>query len=259
MTRTGPAAPDPAPAPAGARESTAAARGRGCFVAVEGVEGAGKSTQAARLAAWLRGLGFDVTQTREPGGTDVGERIRDLLLHARDAKIGAPTELLLVLAARAAFVRELVRPALERGQWVVSDRFAMSTFAYQGYGRGLDLDRIGLFNRWAADGLAPDLYVVLDLPVAQGLARKASGGEPGDRIESAGPDFLRRVQRGYVEMAGPAHHASGTRARLGGAIALVDAAGPLEEVERRVRRVVRERLLAARRSPAGPQPNQETR
>ncbi len=204
---------------------------RGRFIVLEGTEGAGKSTQAARLATWLRVRGRDVIEAREPGGTGVGERIRDLLLHARDSKIGAPAELLLVLAARAAFVRELVGPALEQGRWVVSDRFAMSTFAYQGFGRGIARGDIERLNRWAADGLEPDLCVVLDLAVEEGLARKASDGEPRDRIESEGAEFLRRVQRGYVEMA-----ESDDRA------VLVSAAGSPDEVERRVRRVVRARL-----------------
>lgn len=204
---------------------------RGRFVVLEGAEGAGKSTQAARLAAWLRVRGLDVIEAREPGGTDVGERIRSLLLHARDAKIGAPAELLLILAARAAFVRELVRPALEQGRWLVSDRFAMSTFAYQGFGRGIARGEIETLNRWAADGLEPDLCVVLDLAVEEGLARKASDGKPRDRIESEGAEFLRRVQRGYVEMA-----ESDDRA------VLVSGAGSQDEVERRVRRVVRARL-----------------
>lgn len=204
---------------------------RGRFVVLEGAEGAGKSTQAARLAGWLRGRGLEVVEAREPGGTDVGERIRDLLLHARGSKIGAPAELLLVLAARAAFVRELVEPALARGRWVVSDRFAMSTFAYQGFGRGIDRGQIEVLNDWAADALVPDLCVVLDLAVEQGLARKASDGRPRDRIELAGLDFLRRVRRGYVEMA-----ESDDRA------VLVSADGSPDEVERRVRRQVRARL-----------------
>ncbi len=212
-----------------------AARGR--LVVLEGVEGAGKSTQAARLAAWLRGRGLSVVEAREPGGTDVGERIRDLLLHARDSRIGAPAELLLVLAARAAFVRELARPALKRGRWVVSDRFAMSTFAYQGFGRGIERGEIEALNRWAADALEPDLCIVLDLPVEQGLARKAGEGRP-DRIESAGLEFLQRVQNGYVEMA-----ESDDRA------VLVSAAGPPDEVERRVRRAVRARLAETRDAP----------
>lgn len=207
---------------------------RGRFLVLEGGEGVGKSTQAARLAAWLRGRGLDVVEAREPGGTGVGERIRDLLLHARDSKIGASAELLLVLAARAAFVRELARPALERGQWVVSDRFAMSTFAYQGFGRGIARGDIEMLNRWAADALEPDLCVVLDLAVEEGLARKASGGAPRDRIESEGAEFLRRVRRGYVEMAESDDHA-----------VLVSAAGSPDEVERRVRRVVRARLAQA--------------
>lgn len=202
----------------------------GRFLVLEGVEGAGKSTQAARLAEWLRGQGLRVEVAREPGGTGVGERIRELLLHERGSRIGAPTELLLVLAARAAFVREIVKPALDEGVWVVSDRFALSTFAYQGFGRGISRDRIAALNDYATGGLAPDLCLVLDLPVEDGLARKGEDA-PRDRIESEGLDFLRRVRQGYLKMA-----VADARA------VLVRAGGPPSEVESLVRREVSDRM-----------------
>ncbi len=220
----------------------------GRFLVLEGVEGAGKSTQARRLAEWLRGRGLPVVETREPGGTGVGERIRELLLHERGPQIGAPTELLLVLAARAAFVREIVKPALEQGAWVVSDRFAPSTFAYQGFGRGISRDRIAVLNDYATDGLLPDLCLVLDLPVEDGLARK-SGGGPHDRIESEGLDFLRRVRRGYLTMAGEDAQA-----------VVVPAGGLPEEVERLVRREVSDRMAGAWNAPSGqPRPSAKPR
>lgn len=171
---------------------------------IEGGEGAGKSTQAGILGTLLRSRGLPVVETREPGGTPVGERIRDVLLDGcapSDPGLPASTELLLVLAARAAFVRQVVTPALDSGRWVVSDRFDLSTFAYQGYGRGIPLDELVRLNRYATGGLRPDLYVVLNLPVEEGLARHAKSGKPKDRFESGGADFLKRVSEGYVDLA----------------------------------------------------------
>lgn len=171
---------------------------------LEGGEGAGKSTQAGILGTLLRSRGLPVVETREPGGTSVGERIREVLLDG-DAQHGpgvpASTELLLVLAARSAFVRQVVKPALDSGRWVVSDRFDLSTFAYQGYGRGIPLDELARLNRYATGGLRPDLYVVLELPVEEGLARHAKSGKPRDRFESGGAGFLKRVSEGYVDLA----------------------------------------------------------
>ena len=171
---------------------------------IEGGEGAGKSTQAGILGTLLRSRGLPVVETREPGGTPVGERIRDVLLDGcapGDPGLPASTELLLVLAARAAFVRQVVKPALDSGRWVVSDRFDLSTFAYQGYGRGIPLNELVRLNRYATGGLRPDLYVVLNLPVEEGLARHAKSGKPKDRFESGGADFLKRVSEGYVDLA----------------------------------------------------------
>lgn len=171
---------------------------------IEGGEGAGKSTQAGILGTLLRSRGLPVVETREPGGTPVGERIRDVLLDGcapSDPGLPASAELLLVLAARAAFVRQVVKPALDSGRWVVSDRFDLSTFAYQGYGRGIPLNELVRLNRYATGGLRPDLYVVLNLPVEEGLARHAKSGKPKDRFESGGADFLKRVSEGYVDLA----------------------------------------------------------
>lgn len=182
------------------------------------------------LATYLRSKGLSVVETREPGGTPVGERIRDVLLDGcepSDPEVPASTELLLVLAARAAFVRQVVKPALDSGRWVVSDRFDMSTFAYQGYGRGIPLDELVRLNRYATGGLRPDLYVVLNLPVEKGLARHAKSGKPKDRFESGGADFLKRVSEGYVDLA-----ASDERA------VAVPAGGTVERVAERVLWVV---------------------
>ena len=172
----------------------------GLFIVLEGVEGAGKTTQANLLAAWFQSLGIPHTLTREPGGTPVGEAIRRVVLDRGDLTMPPETELFLILGARAAFSRGVVRPALEEGRLVLSDRFDLSTFAYQGYGRGLDLRQIREANAMATGGLTPDLYLVLDLPAAAGMARK--GGRGGDdRIEREGREFLTRVQEGYRALA----------------------------------------------------------
>ncbi len=204
---------------------------RGKLIVFEGAEGVGKSTQIQRLAAWLETRGLDVVQAREPGGTGVGEAIRGVFLHRKDLEIPPKTELLLMLAARAAFVREVVEPALRQGSWVLADRFDLSTFAYQGFGRGLSLDEIEPLNAFATGGLIPELYVVLDLPVAVGRERQLAQGAEGDRIESEGLAFLARVRQGYlalVDRVPTAEH--------------VPAGGSVEEVEALIRSLVENRF-----------------
>jgi dTMP kinase len=142
----------------------------GRFIVLEGGDGVGKSTQAALLSSFMDARGIPHVLTREPGGTPVGEAIRELLLGRADFDMPAETELLLMLAARATFVRDVVRPALAEGKVVLADRFSLSTLAYQGYGRGLDLDDVREAIRIATGGLDADLYVVLDLPASNGMA-----------------------------------------------------------------------------------------
>ncbi len=174
---------------------------RSLFIVLEGVEGAGKSTQVRLLSEWFESLGLEHLVVREPGGTPVGEAIRAVVLDRGGLTMPPETELFLMLGARAAFVRDIVRPALEEGQIVLADRFDLSTFAYQGYGRGLDLQKVSQANAVATGGLVPDLYLVLDVPVDQGMARK--GGPDGrDRIEKEGPEFLERVREGYRALTG---------------------------------------------------------
>lgn len=203
---------------------------RGLFLVLEGGEGVGKTTQVALLSEWMRELGVPHVTAREPGGTPVGEAIREVLLGRAELDVPAETELLLILAARAAFVRDVVRPALEAGKVVLADRFALSTLAYQGYGRGLDLDAVRSGIDFATGGLRPDLYVLLDLPVADGAARQRRSGADPDRIERAGSAFLTRVRDGYLDLA----------EREAG-VATISAAGTLEEVHRRIRDLLSER------------------
>jgi dTMP kinase len=169
------------------------------FIALEGPEGAGKSTQVRLLESWLRSRGYDPLVTREPGGTAVAEEVRRLLLQS-DA-LPAEAELLLMLAARASLVAQRIGPALEAGRIVVTDRFHLSTLAYQSYGRGLPLDEVEAMNRFATGGLEPDLTIVLDVDAPAGAARKAGAGSGPDRIERAGTAFHARVVQAYRLLA----------------------------------------------------------
>lgn len=166
--------------------------GRGCFVAFEGGEACGKSTQAARLAARL-----DAVLTREPGGTPLGERVREVFL-MRGLSVEARAEALLVAAARAQHVAEVIRPALEAGRHVVTDRFTGSSLAYQGHGRGLPLEEVRHLSTFATGGLSADVTVLLDVPPAVAFARR---GELGDRLEDEDAAFHERVRAGYAALA----------------------------------------------------------
>jgi len=177
-----------------------AAAGRGRLVSFEGGEGAGKSTAIAAAVAALCARGCEVVQVREPGGTALGEAIRSLLLAPEHRGMCAQTELLLMFASRAQLVDEIVRPALARGAWVVADRFTDASFAYQGGGRGLDSGLIAELERRAV-GLRPDLSLLLDLPVAEGLARARGRGGEADRIERESAEFFERVRASYRELA----------------------------------------------------------
>lgn len=174
----------------------------GVFISVEGAEGAGKSTQVARLADRVRSLGRAVLTLREPGGTAVGESIRKILLDNNNAGLSPTAELLMFEAARAQLVEKVIRPALECGEVVICDRFFDSTIAYQGFGRGLDIDAIETLNRIATDGCAPDRTVLIDFDVEQGLARaRRKSGQGGDRLEREEDGFYERVHAGFVQLA----------------------------------------------------------
>jgi dTMP kinase len=169
-------------------------------VTLEGPEGSGKTTQAARLAEVARSAGLEVVLTREPGGTPLGEAVRAVLLHPREGTtIDARADALLFNAARAELVSEVIVPALERGALVVCARFADSTVAYQGHGRGLDVSELRAVERFATGGVRPDLTIVLDLPVEAGLARK--GADETTRFETLDLAFHERVRRGFLTLA----------------------------------------------------------
>jgi dTMP kinase len=173
--------------------------GRGRLLALEGIDGCGKSTQARALAD---ALGAELTH--EPGGTPVGARLRELLLAPDAPPLSLRTEALLMAADRAEHVARVIEPALSAGTWVVTDRFSASTVAYQGYGRGLDLDELGVLVRWAAAGVAPDLSVLVDVPVGVAAERLAATGHRGagaDRLERLGPDFAAAVRDGFLAQA----------------------------------------------------------
>jgi dTMP kinase len=172
----------------------------GRFITLEGGEGAGKSSNLAWLAERLRDAGVPVTVTREPGGTDLAERIRQVLLDPGPEAMDDTTELLLVFAARAQHLAALIRPALARGEWVLCDRFMDATWAYQGAGRGLDRERIAALESLVLQGLSPDRTLLFDVPVEEGLARAGKRSRP-DRIEREQGAFFERVRQCYLERA----------------------------------------------------------
>ncbi len=203
----------------------------GRFITLEGGEGAGKSTVLGCIADWVRGQGHALVETREPGGTGIGERLRGILLDPACSEMAPETELLLMFAARAQHVAQVIQPALDSGQWVICDRFTDASMAYQGHGRGLGAEPVEALMDLVHPNLMPDLTILLDLPVAQGLERARDRGQP-DRFESGPGGFLERVRQGYREMAG----ADPKR------FAVIDAGQPLEQVRTEVIRTLKERL-----------------
>ena len=191
------------------------------FISIDGVEGCGKSTQVERLCAHLQREHIDTAACRDPGGTRLSEEVRKLLLGCHDWKISNCSELFLFLSARAQLVAEIVAPSLRSGKTVVSDRYALSTVAYQGYGRGLDIAMIRMANFLAVSSVMPDLTIVLDIPpdvMEARLNRKL------DRIESLGAEFHERVRQGFLKEAERSTHA----------ISLIDGTGTVDEVEERI-------------------------
>ena len=208
------------------------------FVTIEGGDGSGKSRQVGLLDEYLEARGVSRLLTREPGDTPLGKQLRKLLLEGRPESLSDETELFLILADRAQHVREVVRPALEQGKLVVSDRYADSTLAYQGYGRGMDLEMLRRLNLVATGGTMPELTIVLDCPVEVALARAAERqdgqGARENRFEAEGIAFQRRVREGFLELA----EAEPSRC------VVVSTACPVMETQEEMRRIIDERLRA---------------
>ena len=193
---------------------------RGAFVTFEGIEGVGKSTQIALAAAHLRRRGIDPVVTREPGGTPLAEKLRALVLEPANGPVGPTAELLIMFAARASHVADVIRPALHAGRCVLCDRFTDATEAYQGGGRGVDTGAIRALAGIAHPGITPDLTLIFDAPEKVAIARLAGRGAGQDRIEAEDGDFFGRVRRAYLAIA----------AREPGRVRVVDATRPEAEV-----------------------------
>ena len=223
---------------------------RGRFLSIEGVDGVGKSTQLPTLRDWLHGIGARTLTTREPGGTPLGEALREVLLDPRYTGMSAVAELLVMFAARAEHLAKVISPAIGEGSWVLCERFTDATFAYQGGGRDVDSARIAALEETVQGDIHPDLVLVLDLPVEIGLARAARrrlaaaiaaetrpeagvGGDSADRFERENVEFFRRVREVYLERA----HAQPER------YAVIDASADAATVGERMIREIRERLL----------------
>ena len=211
----------------------------GIFITFEGLDGTGKSTQLRRAVQYLRKLGHRVLVTREPGGTRTGERIRDILLASKNEKLTPLTELTLMYAARAQLLEERVRPALGRGDVVVSDRYNTASFAYQGYGRGLGAAKVRAFDSVICGTTQPDLTIILDLDPERAIGRVRQRETPRrsrlDRIEAQGLTFHRRVRAGYLAIARKAPRR----------IKVLPADQPIGELQRQIRALI-DQLLAER-------------
>jgi dTMP kinase len=206
------------------------------FISLEGPDGGGKSTQALRLVEHLRAQGLEVLMTREPGGTAIGDQIRRVLTDLGNTPMHPRTELLLFSASRAQLCHEVIRPHLQAGGMVVSDRFYDSTFAYQGYGHRLDLEALRHITAFATGGLVPDLTLLLDLPAQDGLLRRKKHGE-WNRLDAYDLPFHERVRQGFLALGAADVQRWVT----------VDATRPTEEVQADIRRIVETRLGALRR------------
>ncbi len=204
---------------------------QGFFLTIEGGEGAGKTTALEFIARWIEAQSMDYVRTREPGGTPFAERIRDLLLHSNDEKIADMTELLLMFAARAQHIERVISPALTAGKLVLSDRFTDASFAYQGAGRGLDMSALATLENLVQGALRPNMTLLLDLPVEQGMARAGNRGSL-DRIEQEQHDFFERVRQGYLDRA----HQEPDR------FVIIDASRTIAEVQEQIGNALAERI-----------------
>lgn len=206
------------------------------FISLEGPDGGGKTTQVHLLSEWLRSQGHDVLQTREPGGTRIGDQIRSVLHDSANTDMDPRTEILLYSASRAQLVAQLLSPALDAGKIVVCDRFFDSTLAYQGFGRGLDLRVLKTVTAFATAGLKPDLTICLDLDPGKGLQRRLLGGGEWNRLDAEALAFHESVRAGYLELA----KAEPER------WAVIDGARPVEVVQQEIRQIVATRMQGTR-------------
>lgn len=197
----------------------------GKFITLEGVDGAGKSTHLDWLVAHLRRQGRTVVQTREPGGTPLGEKLRELLLHE---PMHLETEALLMFAARREHLELVIKPALARGDWVVSDRFTDASFAYQGGGRGLALDKLARLEDWVQEGFQPDLTLLFDLPIGIAAQRMAGAARQLDRFEQEKADFHERVRAAYLRRAAE----NPTRMRV------IDGSQTIEAIKKQLEQII---------------------
>lgn len=204
---------------------------KGLFITLEGGEGAGKSTNLAFAQQWLQRAGRDVLVTREPGGTELGERIREILLHSRELRMSPESEMLLMFASRAEHIAKVIRPALVAGKVVLCDRFTDATYAYQGGGRGIAMERIAAIEDWVQGDLRPDLTLLFDVPVEAGRQRAGQRSVP-DRFEQENNDFFIRVRAAYLARA--THEP--------GRMRIIDASQSLEKVEQQIAAVLKEAM-----------------
>jgi dTMP kinase len=206
--------------------------GQGFFITLEGGEGAGKSTQQTRIVTWLQAQGKEVVETREPGGTEVSEQIRQVLLDTRNAGLDSRTELLLMFAARSQLLQQVIRPALTTGKVVVSDRFTDASYAYQGGGRQMGADTVAVLEDFVHHDLQPDLTLLFDVTVEKGMRRVAGRGA-ADRFETESIKFFDRVRNTYLERA----------AEFPGRFSIIDAGQNQEQVWQQVQGVLEQRFM----------------
>ena len=199
---------------------------KGLLITFEGPDGSGKTTQISLLREYLKYKGFEVIYTREPGGTEISEKIRDIILDNKNTKMSDMCEALLYASSRAQLVHEIIKPAIAQGKIVICDRFVESSIVYQGIGRNLGIDRIRMINEAATDGLKPDITFMLTIPFEEGLRRKAKQ-RSFDRLENSGDDFHKRVYDGYMNLASSADY-----------IRVIDANRPVEEIHRDIANII---------------------
>lgn len=202
----------------------------GKLITLEGTEGGGKSTNLKFIETWLQAKNIEVVTTREPGGTNIGEAIREILLDTNNTEMTPETELMLMFSARNQHIQEKIIPALEAGKWVVSDRFTDASYAYQGAARGIEYQRIAELEKWVLGAFHPNMTFVFDLTIEEGMKRVRSRGEKTDRFEQEQKDFFEKVRRAYL------HRASQSPNRY----TILDAEKPLESVQNQIEQTLKE-------------------